>query len=293
LSSVYSSSSFYGRPGIGDYDDDFKPNLYFAGRHNEYIASSEFQGGDKTDPANWTHEIIYTGDELDSQIIRSITTTVFPDSVVADTAYQEDVEGTIAFKISANYSDFDNDGYEDMVVPTQAWLDSIDITNYTWLKDTSWTEYDTLYAGTDSAQIDTLDLTASLFDTVATKIVEPTRVGFRFLESSVLATGLESKDLTVISPKDYKLRQNYPNPFNPETSIEFVLPIRKKISLTIYNSIGQKVKTLVDNQIFNPGSHTEQWNGTNDAGTKVATGMYIYELKFGNFTKTKRMTLIK
>jgi flagellar hook assembly protein FlgD len=142
-------------------------------------------------------------------------------------------------------------------------------------------------------KIDTVDISKSLYDTLATKIVEPNRIGVRFLESSVMATGLESKDLTVITPKDYKLKQNYPNPFNPETSIEFILPVKKKITLTIYNSIGQKVKTLINDQIYSPGSHTMQWNGTNEAGNKVATGMYIYELKFGNFSKSKRMMLIK
>jgi hypothetical protein len=294
LSDVYGSSSLYGRPGIGDFDDDQKPNLYFAGRHNEYIVSSEFQGGDKTDPANWVNEIIYTGDDLDSKILRRITTTTDSDGIVTiDSALQEDVEGTIAMKISANYSDFDNDGFEDIIMPSQAWTDSIDVNEYTWIRDTAYTIYDTMYANTDSMAIDTVDFAFSIYDSLEYKIEEPVRVGIRFLESSVMATGLESRDLTVITPKDYKLRQNYPNPFNPETTIEFVLPIRKKISLTIYNSIGQKVKTLINDEFFSPGSHEKLWDGTNDAGVKVATGMYVYELSFGNFTKSRRMMLIK
>ncbi len=100
-------------------------------------------------------------------------------------------------------------------------------------------------------------------------------------------------DWTIITPDKYVLEQNYPNPFNPTTSIEFYLPINKKISLTIYNALGQKVKTLINNEMIKRGSHLKEWDSTNSAGVKVASGMYIYELKFGNFTLSKRMMLLK
>ena len=97
----------------------------------------------------------------------------------------------------------------------------------------------------------------------------------------------------IITAKDYKLEQNYPNPFNPTTTIKFYLPINKQISLTVYNALGQKIKTLVNNELLTAGEHSVQWDGTNNAGQKVASGMYIYELKYGNFKIQKRMTLLK
>ncbi len=97
----------------------------------------------------------------------------------------------------------------------------------------------------------------------------------------------------VITADDYKLEQNYPNPFNPTTTIKFYLPINKQISLTVYNALGQKVKTLINNELLTAGEHSVQWDGTNNAGQKVASGMYIYELKYGNFKIQKRMTLLK
>lgn len=97
----------------------------------------------------------------------------------------------------------------------------------------------------------------------------------------------------VITANDYKLDQNYPNPFNPTTTIKFYLPINKQISLTVYNALGQKIKTLVNNELLTAGEHVVQWDGTNNAGQKVASGMYIYELKYGNFKIQKRMTLLK
>ncbi len=266
LSSVYPYSSFYGLAGYGDYDQDGKPNLYFAGSREAYITTAEFQGGDKTDSLNWTYENLYTGDDPDLKIYSGMTIT--DSSGIADTVFalQRDTEGTIGFKISAKNSDFDNDGYEDIIMPTQAWKDSIAVTKYTW-------------NGTG-------------FDTTTYSIVEPNRISIRMLESDVL-TGFKSKDMTVITPNDYVLKQNYPNPFNPETNIEFFLPIKKKISLIVYNALGQKVKSLISDEVYNHGSHTVTWDATNEAGNKVSTGMYVYSLKFGNFYKNMKMMLVK
>ena len=94
-------------------------------------------------------------------------------------------------------------------------------------------------------------------------------------------------------PEDYKLAQNYPNPFNPSTKINVSLPIDKTVSLKIYNSLGQEVRTLVDNQLLSQGQHSVQWDARGDNGAKVATGIYIYKLIFGNFSKSKQMTLMK
>ncbi len=103
----------------------------------------------------------------------------------------------------------------------------------------------------------------------------------------------EIKPVTVITPEDYRLEQNYPNPFNPTTSITFSLPLEKTISLKIYNSLGQEVKTLINNRMYQAGSHNIIWNATDKYGNRVASGMYIYKLKFGNFTKSKTMTLLQ
>ena len=101
------------------------------------------------------------------------------------------------------------------------------------------------------------------------------------------------RDITTIMPDDYKLAQNYPNPFNPTTRIEYYLPMNNTISLTIYNMLGQEVVKLVNNQSTVGGSHYIVWNGTDKNGVEVGSGTYIYELKYGNFSKTRKMTLVK
>ncbi len=106
-------------------------------------------------------------------------------------------------------------------------------------------------------------------------------------------TGIKVKPLTLITPDDYVLEQNYPNPFNPSTIIAFVLPVNKRISLKIYNTTGQEVRTLISGQEYLAGRHSVQWDGRNNQGVAVASGMYVYELSYGNFSQTRKMNLIR
>ena len=101
------------------------------------------------------------------------------------------------------------------------------------------------------------------------------------------------RDITTIMPDDYNLAQNFPNPFNPTTRIEYYLPVNNTISLTIYNMLGQEIVKLVNNKYTVGGSHYIVWNGTDKNGVEVGSGTYIYELKYGNFSKTRKMTLVK
>lgn len=93
-------------------------------------------------------------------------------------------------------------------------------------------------------------------------------------------------------PKEYALFQNYPNPFNPQTSIQYDLPKETEVKLTIYNILGQKVKTLVDER-QKAGHKQILWDGRNDKGKEVSSGIYFYLLKTPEFKNTKKMMLIK
>ncbi|MFQ5753345.1 MAG: FlgD immunoglobulin-like domain containing protein, partial [bacterium] len=93
-------------------------------------------------------------------------------------------------------------------------------------------------------------------------------------------------------PREFALYQNYPNPFNPDTQISYDLPKSTDVSLKIYNLMGQQVKTLVD-EAQPAGQHIIRWDGTNNFGTRVASGVYVYVIKAGDFVQSKRMTLLK
>jgi hypothetical protein len=93
-------------------------------------------------------------------------------------------------------------------------------------------------------------------------------------------------------PRDYTLSQNYPNPFNPETQIDYYLPNAGMVEVSIYNVLGTKIKTLV-NQYQAAGSYSVSWYGDTDTGDKAASGVYFYKLTSGDFSDTRKMMLLK
>jgi flagellar hook assembly protein FlgD len=93
-------------------------------------------------------------------------------------------------------------------------------------------------------------------------------------------------------PTEFSLHQNYPNPFNPTTTITYALPKKEDVTLTIFNSLGRKIRTLVNEQQV-AGNYEIKWDGTDDNGKAVPSGIYFYQLKAGTFTETKKMTLMK
>lgn len=96
----------------------------------------------------------------------------------------------------------------------------------------------------------------------------------------------------VAIPNDFMLFPNYPNPFNPSTEIEYGLPIASDVNLTIYNILGQKVKTLVD-EPMPAGYHIAKWDGRNESGVPAATGIYLYRIQAGDYVESKKMLLLK
>jgi pimeloyl-ACP methyl ester carboxylesterase len=100
----------------------------------------------------------------------------------------------------------------------------------------------------------------------------------------------ENKKKTI--PTRSELKQNYPNPFNPNTTIEYDLPKTTNVILEIYNILGQRIRTLV-NQIQAQGMYSIQWNGKTDEGLSVSSGLYLYRLQTGNFVETKKMIYLK
>lgn len=91
---------------------------------------------------------------------------------------------------------------------------------------------------------------------------------------------------------DFRLFQNYPNPFNPETAISYQLSVVSNLELAVYNPLGQKIRTLV--QARQPaGSYDVKWDGRDDAGREVGSGVYIYRLRAGEFAQSRKMLLIR
>lgn len=122
------------------------------------------------------------------------------------------------------------------------------------------------------------------------KIVASDRqTGLYVIKTSFPMTGTGSVNNVSITPTDYKLSQNYPNPFNPSTKINYSLPVGGNVSLKVFDITGNEVAELV-NKNQQAGNYEVDFNSGNYA---LSSGVYFYTLKSGNFSETKKMTLIK
>ena len=110
---------------------------------------------------------------------------------------------------------------------------------------------------------------------------------------AVVSTAIVSTDAEKLIPDVFALKQNYPNPFNPSTQISFDVPDGSEfVTLTIYNLLGQNMRTLV-NKVLSPGQYTYEWDAIDATGFPAASGIYFYELRSESFIARKKMLLIR
>ncbi len=93
-------------------------------------------------------------------------------------------------------------------------------------------------------------------------------------------------------PRSFAFYPNFPNPFNPTTNLSFDLPKESKVILTIYDVTGRRIKTLISSQ-YPAGFHQVQWDGRDDSGNAVASGIYVYRIEAGKYTQSRKMMLLK
>jgi hypothetical protein len=247
-----------------DFDEDGKDEVYVGGETEYALVSLVYNGsGSVLDQANYTKKLAYPGE------LSFYHEFVFWDSlgIKFDTTASENPFLTRLFA----GSDLDGNGKKEIVMSYQSIADSL---LYTWNR------YDT----TSIPNMYVTDSTKKVLNTsvINVRVVEYTGT-----------TGFRDLPLSVVTPEDYVLEQNYPNPFNPSTTIRFTLPVDKKISLTVYDITGRAVRTLIGDQAYEKGSHSVSWDGRGDNGLPVASGQYIYSLRYGNFSTSQKMTLLK
>ena len=276
----------------GDLNQDGKDELYTGGGTGLNLVAIQYNGiGSLLERASYDMNLVYDGaggevfsniDYYNGQATYSYDTTyagtdsAFVDTTLAgfDETKIDTVYGDQPFTsyIFADSVDLDGDGKLEVVLAEQSVSDSVEINFYDW-----------------DATIERHKRN----EETSYKIFNEYRQTVRVLEYNGVTVGLDSRNYSIVTPDEYKLEQNYPNPFNPSTNINFSLPVDKKISLTIYNMLGQEVVTLINNKDLKKGSHQLVWNGTNNFGAKVSSGHYIAKLEYGNFTKSIKMTLVK
>ncbi|MCK5120274.1 MAG: T9SS type A sorting domain-containing protein, partial [Candidatus Latescibacteria bacterium] len=93
-------------------------------------------------------------------------------------------------------------------------------------------------------------------------------------------------------PAEFALSQNFPNPFNSATIVKYRLPEESYVSLSVYNTQGQLVRTLVESR-QEPGYKSVRWDGGDESNREVAAGIYLYHIQAGKFSQARRMLLLK
>jgi hypothetical protein len=111
---------------------------------------------------------------------------------------------------------------------------------------------------------------------------------FAFFDPMDAPDGTDGSQL----PETFNLAQNYPNPFNPATTITYSVPERSHVTVDVFNVLGQRVRTLIDREQA-AGSYTVTWDGADDRGTALATGVYLYRFRAGDYIETRKMLLMK
>jgi len=122
--------------------------------------------------------------------------------------------------------------------------------------------------------------------------VHNTKYAVSLLQKALGLYPLDVKKTNMDVPKEFALNQNYPNPFNPTTNISFSLPKDENVKLEVYDMLGRLVKTLVNSRI-STGNFSITWDGKDQDGAKVSSGMYLYRLQAGSFSSVKKMLMVK
>jgi hypothetical protein len=110
--------------------------------------------------------------------------------------------------------------------------------------------------------------------------------------STTSLTSVKERDDRLL-PAEIYLFQNYPNPFNPSTTIQFDLPKSAPVTLEIYSILGVKIHTLVMGESMNAGRNAVAWDGRDEGGASVSSGMYVYRISAGDFRASKKMALVR
>ena len=137
-------------------------------------------------------------------------------------------------------------------------------------------------------------------DSILTLVVPDNRsnkfsaqIQYRFMDSSgnIFASGTENINLDLL-PEKFLVHDNYPNPFNPITTIQYELPNYSNVKVTLFDITGRTIKEIKFGEMA-PGRHAYVWDGTNDVGNLVSTGIYFFQINAGSNTAIKKMLLLK
>lgn len=184
--------------------------------------------------------------------------------------------------------DFNSDGNKDFIIRTNTWPDEkiiiFDVINNQPIFEFNPSESNVYF--NSLLDIDGDDLLEIIFVCRSNDYIYKTYI----YSTGVSVTSVS--DDKIEKPNSFKLNQNFPNPFNPSTKIRYSINAAENISIKVYDISGQLVKEFAK-EYSQPGEYEVVWDGKNNFGNKVASGVYFYQLQIGKFLETKKMVLLK
>lgn len=253
----------------GDLNNDGKDELYTGGGRGLNVIAIQYKGeGSLFEKENYDMNLVYDGEGGGVYATYNVYHGK-TDSTITD---GDTIKTEVPFTsyIFAENVDLNDNGYPEIVVSQQSVYDSVTVKHYYWVDSIS---------------------QFVLNSPETHKIFNPYRKNIILLEWD--GVGFTERRVDIVTPNDYALEQNFPNPFNPSTTINFSLPVDKKISLKVFDMLGREVRTLINDELFKQGSYQSVWDGKNNNGMNVSSGHYIARLTYGAFSKTIKMTLLK
>jgi len=293
-------------------------------RSIQTILNPNFVWTESTDPDNNDsvhYEIFaWTDSTSNSVIVTGVTNFRFdlPDGLIDNARYDWtvkaiDIEGLVTF---ADTSFFYTDSFPEPPLPFTVnrpidgaseldsvvvfeWnhaieTDPVDSLDYTLVYATNWADsstYQYVNGITDTSYTLTLDNNKEYHWLVEARDTDGFVVYSDNKTAQRIVVGVLSIDEELF-PVEFALYQNYPNPFNPTTQLTYDLPEQSFVNLAVYDLLGRQVTTLV-NGMEEPGFRSVTWNATDSNGHEVSAGMYIYVIRAGSFTQTRKMVLLK
>lgn len=256
--------------GLGDGTFDCQENCYDAGDGPSAIINGDFNSDGHIDLAvvnSWSDNV---------SILMGIGDGTFISAVNYNTG---DGSQSIAS------GDYDKDGYIDLAVANPL---SDDISILLGVGDGTFSSAVYYGAGDYPTAITTGDFNEDSYSDLATS-------NWSSGDVSILINAVGDLAAAEEEHFDYKLNRlfpNYPNPFNPNTAIKFSVQKENHIHIAVYDILGHKVSVLID-KIISPGEYEVRWNGKNSAGKAVASGVYIAEMRSGEYSSSMKMVLIQ
>ncbi len=170
-------------------------------------------------------------------------------------------------------------GYDTQIASLSKWLIDWEVMDEQ-IVDSRGKKFDVLYKEYEEGEVALGGNCGSSDDNMYLVIIRP------------LGNG-DGSEYAGLVPDKFDLAQNYPNPFNPETSIKFSVNKPGHVTLTVYNILGQTIRVLVDEYFPSATENTVVWDGRNESGNIVASGVYLYRVRQNQFAKTKRMLFLR